>query len=398
MTQEYRNQHYVPQWYQRRFVDSSAPQRELHYLALKPGFVTDSKGKRRSIPAQRRRPLSRCFAEDNLYTVQLGDEISTLIEREFFGEIDRQGARAVAWWGEFEHPSLERHHLFGLLEFMSSQKLRTPKGLAWLQEQREVQDRPALLSLMMKLRSLYVTIWGECVWQIADATESPTKFIVTDHPVTVYNRECGPRHLWCRDASDPDIRLHGSHTIFPLDLNRVLILTNRSWVENPYQSARGLRPNPEFYRDSYFNIFDVQTGRTLTEKEVLQINFILKSRAYRYVAAGRPEWLHPEEFVSKSDWATYGDGYLLMPDPRELHAGGAVAIGYSDGSVEAFDSQGHRPWDPGYQGADLPVTHRSLRRFKQEFSELFGEHRRGGPYNISEQAGAGGEGHANSPD
>lgn len=382
MPQAYKNQHYVPQWYQRRFLDPSSRQRELHYLSLKPAYTTGPHGKRRPVPQERRRPTVQCFAEDDLYSLRFGTELSTHVEREFFGEIDRRGAAAVAWWSEFEHPSIDEQSIHGLLHYMSSQKLRTPKGMDWLQCELGTADRNQLLAAMVQLRTLYSTIWVESIWQIADATHTDTKFIVTDHPVTVYNRECGPRHQWCRDANDPDIRLHGSHTLFPLGLDRILILTNRSWVENPYQSPRRSRPNPDFYRDSFFNIFDVQTGRQLSEEEVLQINFILKNRAYRFIAAGRQEWLYPERSVSKSDWATYGRGLLLMPDPRDIHAGGAVVLGYSDGTHEAFDMFGHRPWDPGYIGDDVSPAHGSLQRFKRDFAELFGPDRRGQPYDV----------------
>lgn len=317
--------------------------------------------------------------------------MSTHVEREFFGEIDCRGADAVAWWGEFEHPSMDEASIRGLVAFMSSQKLRTPKGLDWLQEHAGANTQNDLVAAMVKLRTLYSTIWAESVWQIADATGTDTKFIVTDHPVTVYNRGWGPRHQACRQANDPDIRMHGSHTLFPLGLDRILIFTNRSWVENPYQSPRRLRPNPGFYRDSFFNIFDVQTDRQLSEEEVLQINFILKSRAYRYIAAGRPEWPFPEHCVSKSDWATYGQGYLGMPDPRDIHAGGGVVLGYTDGSSRAFDMFGRRPWDSGYAGEMFSPAYQSLQRFQSEFSELFGTSRRGRSFeigaNVAESAG-----------
>jgi hypothetical protein len=231
---------------------------------------------------------------------------------------------------------------------------------------------------MTELRSLYSSIWAECVWQLADASDSETKFIVSDHPVTVYNRACGPRHQWCRGANDPDIRFHGSHTLFPLGLDRVLILTNLSWARNPYQSPTGLRPNPAYFRDTFFNIFSVQTERRLCEAEVRQINFILKSRAYRQIAAAREEWLHPEQFVSKSDWATYGHGYLLMPDPRALHHGGEIMMGFADGSTDSFDSYGRKPWDDDY-GLEGPsrIGRDSLLRFQGEFARLFGPYRRG---------------------
>ena len=81
---------------------------------------------------------------------------------------------------------------------------------------------------------LFGALWAECIWHVADAGASPTKFIVSDHPVTLYNRECSPFHRQCVGSGDPDIRLNGTHTIFPLSMEKVLILTNRSWATNPY--------------------------------------------------------------------------------------------------------------------------------------------------------------------
>lgn len=134
---------------------------------------------------------------------------------------------------------------------------------------------------MVVLRQLHCAIWTECIWTIADCEKSDTKFIVSDHPVTVYNRRCGPRSQWCRGYEDPDISLHGTHTIFPLTLEKLLIFTNLSWVRNPYQSEVAVRPNPNPWRTAMFNFMEVQALRHLTEQEVREINFIIKSRALR---------------------------------------------------------------------------------------------------------------------
>ena len=64
--------------------------------------------------------------------------------------------------------------------------------------------------------------------------------------------------------------------MFPLSLDRILILTNLSWVRNPYQSETRLRPNPNPLRSAIFSMLDIQTERRLSEQEVRQINFIIK--------------------------------------------------------------------------------------------------------------------------
>jgi hypothetical protein len=40
-------------------------------------------------------------------------------------------------------------------------------------------------------------------------------------------------------------------------------------------------------------------SRKLSSREVAQINYVLKARARRYIAAGRKEWLYPEKSVSE---------------------------------------------------------------------------------------------------
>ena len=195
----------------------------------------------------------------------------------FFGVIDYQGRDAVDHFGDFEHMKPGQHEAIqALMLYISTQKLRTPKGLAWLRQRVRTSDKNLLLREMMRLRQLFGAIWFESIWLVADASDSATKFILSDHPVTVYNRRCGPRSQWCRGDNDPDIWLNGTHTMFPLSLDRILILTNLSWVRNPYQSETRLRPNPNPLRSAIFSMLDIQTERRLSEQEVRQINFIIK--------------------------------------------------------------------------------------------------------------------------
>jgi len=249
--------------------------------------------------------------------------------------------------------------------YLSTQKLRTPKGLGWLSSQVGDTDRNKTLGYMLEFQQLHGAIWTESVWLIADASQSETKFIISDHPVTVYNRRCGPRSIWCRDNNDPNIAFQGTHTIFPLSLEKILILTNLSWVRNPYQSEVRLRPNPNPWRTTIFSFLDIQTLRHLQEREVREINFIIKNRALRYIAAAKEEWLYPDRYVSKSNWNEFGHGYLLMPDPRGVQLGGEIFIGYQGGGSASFDAYGRRPWQPDYDKESKGLRGgSSLDRFK----------------------------------
>jgi hypothetical protein len=60
-----------------------------------------------------------------------------------------------------------------------------------------------------------------------------------------------------------------------------------------------MRPNPHLFRTAMFYFPGIQTGRELTDVEVNKINFIIKKRAYRYIAPAGEEWLYPERRMMK---------------------------------------------------------------------------------------------------
>jgi hypothetical protein len=201
---EFTNNHYVPQWYQRRFM---APGRgKYHYLDLRPE-VRISNGHTWTRDAHRHLGPVNCFAQEDLYTVKWGELTNTDIEKFFFGQIDRDGKAAVAYFTDYEHKGASEKAFVGLLEHMSVQKLRTPKGLGYLSLLARTGNRNFNLILLQQIRRIYCATWTDCVWQIADASDSPTRLIISDQPVTVYNRACFPLSNWCKGFNDPDIRM-----------------------------------------------------------------------------------------------------------------------------------------------------------------------------------------------
>ncbi|MES2023122.1 MAG: DUF4238 domain-containing protein [Patescibacteria group bacterium] len=377
MPEEYKNHHYVPQWYQKKFMLPS--ESELFYLDMKPNtFMSPDKIPYHS-KALIKQGSKKCFVEKDLYTTKIQSIESKDIEKYFFGKIDRKGQEAVEYFEKFAYPLKDWKTYFeDIMIYMSTQKLRTPKGLTWLKDKLNTDNKYNILSSMTTLGRMNCAIWTESVWLIADASNSETKFIISDHPITIYNRECGPRSQQCRNANDPDIFLQGSHTIFPLSLDKILILTNLSWVRNPYQSATKPRPNSNLFRNAIFKFTDIQTMRHLNEQEVREINFIIKNRAFRHIAGAKKDWLYPEKYVSKSNWNKYGEGYLLMPDPRPIHLGGEIFWGGGPGPGGSMDEYGRVPEDPDYnKETNTYSEHRTLNWFKGEFAHLFGPHRRG---------------------
>jgi len=127
-----------------------------------------------------------------------------------------------------------------------------------------------------------------------------------------------------------------------------------------------------------FNFLQIQTHRTLDADEVTTINFIIKTRAYRYVAATNSDWLYPESSCRNKRWDHIGRSYFLMPDPRSVEFTSATYFGYANGRKEAFDEYGRPP-----RADSPPESHardrewRTFHAFKGEYARLFGPKRRG---------------------
>jgi hypothetical protein len=125
--------HYVPEWYQKRFL---APgKRELYRLDLNPQRVQTSNGKSYCPRACLRRPPSRCFCTNDLYMLRFGRMETDTIERKFFGSVDREGERAVGVFAGLTAFTPEISKAFKpFLYYMGAQRFCTPRGLDWLRK------------------------------------------------------------------------------------------------------------------------------------------------------------------------------------------------------------------------------------------------------------------------
>ncbi|WP_164441101.1 DUF4238 domain-containing protein [Pseudomonas sp. 24 E 1] len=383
-TKEYRNNHYVPEWYQKKFLSADGGEAKFYYLDLKPETITTANGTRYKRKDMMRWGPDSCFKIEDLYTTKLGNFESTEIEEKFFGQIDTEGHKAVEYFSKFQHPDVDPQSFHNLLLYMSTQKLRTPKGLKYLASKTQSRDKNELLFMLQRLQSYFCALWTECVWQLADCKSTDTKLILSDHPVTVYNKGCFPQSALAKKVGDPEVWLNGTHTYFPLSEERVLILTNLSWVRCPYGNPMKERPNPKLFRTAMFNFTSIQTHRELTELEVLQINYITKIRAERYVAAREKEWLYPEKKVTPSLWPQLGDSYLLMPDPRSVTYSTSTMVGYENGRSETMDEYGRRPGQKGYSGeSNNRKDWNSFLAFQGEYARRFGPKRRGRSFELN---------------
>ncbi|AZN35395.1 DUF4238 domain-containing protein [Iodobacter ciconiae] len=327
-----RKNHYVPQWYQRGFL--TPPQSRLHVLDLET-ILSNGKAISGS-------PLCECspklaFVEHDLYTTCLGELLNDEVERLLFGPIDKSGAEAVrAIVGN--DPRRMHNYFKALFDFLDTQKLRTPKGLDFLLERYGQIGQTALMVEMQRLRAMHCTIWTEGVREVVSAKNSNVKFIVSDHPVTIYHREFAPDHSCCAYPNDPGIELIGSQTIYPLDGDHCLILTHTEYAKAPSSAdLLAMRTHARFRGHSYVRTDSFIRTRDLSTEEVTAINYVLKARARKYIAAAKVEWLYPES-TNSLNWRDIEQ--ILLPRDELWRFGGEMVMTFNDGTSHFQDAFG----------------------------------------------------------
>jgi len=266
------------------------------------------------------------------------------IEKYLFGKIDTDGAAAISamaspnWMREI-HP-----HIINYYEYMDAQRLRTPKGLNWITKVIKPTSYNELLLKMQDVRQMHCTMWAEASMEIISANDSTVKFIVSDNPVTFYNSAFYPGNMQCVFPFDPGIELKGTRTLFPLDLNHCAVLTNLEYARSPGKiKANKPRTNPRYFDDTIIKYDDIIRERELKENHVLTINYILKTRANRYIAAADKNWLFPEKYLRKKDGGSL-DKVFVSKSTKLFGRDGEIFIGGKDGKLLATqDDFGRKP-------------------------------------------------------
>lgn len=335
MNEPTRQNHYVPEWYQKRFLPSAGA--SLFYLDLAPAAIEIGPGLHRNVnPVTRRAPRS-CFWSKDLYTTWPNGQPNDDVERLLFGDIDNKGAIAVRAFAEGA-PDAVHQAFHSFFEYLGAQKMRTPKGLDWIKERYSELGQIGLLTEMQHLLGLNLTLWVEGVREIVSAKNSDVKFILTDHPVTVYNAACPLGGAACTYPNDPDVQWNGSQTVFVLDDENCLILSHLDYAEGRGIDPLADRANARHLGRTLARPDKFIRTRMLSRDEVITVNHLLKSRARRYVAAGNADWLYPEREYS-GDWQQIGE-VLRPPNDALWGFGGEIYIGYKDGSTSYQDQYG----------------------------------------------------------
>ena len=331
-----RQNHYVPIWHQKGFI--LGPRSTLQYLDLDPSRTELPNGRILIGKELKLRSPKRCFQEKDLYTTRFGQTLNDEVEKFLFGGIDASGAIAVrAFVGNKQRVMHKYFQRF--FEYLNAQKLRTPKGLDWIKSRYPRLTQVNLMLEMQHLRQMHCTMWFECVREIVSAEKSDVKFIATDHPVTVYSSACPPSSPACKYPEEPSIGLKGTQTVFALDANHCLILTNLEYAQDPTGvDLLAPRQNARFSGQALTRTDKMIRTRMLTPDGVVLVNSLLKKRSRQYLAAYEEAWLFPE----KTGLVAWGDiGRVLLPPSDMLGGfGGEVYIGYKDGSTQYQDAFG----------------------------------------------------------
>ena len=337
-----RDNHYVPIWYQKGFLCDGSE--KLQYLNLTPDQVPLKSGEVKFHRALNEWYPAQCFYKTDLYSTFFSTSIDDEIERRLFGAIDDRGSIAIrAFQTDDENEWIKNFE--PLFEFIDAQKLRTPKGLDWLRAQYPSLSQNELMMEMQGIRFLNCTIWSEGVREIVSAEDSSVKFIVSDHPVTIYNHGIPPEAGQAVYPNDPSIALRASQTIFPLCKDFCLVLSNLEYARDPSADTATKRTFARNYRSSMVSAVDFIRSRKLTDLEVTKINRIIKARERRYIAAGCADWLYPE-IVTGERWRELRS-VLLPPEDEIGRFGGEMYARYDDGHVHYQDEFGRteKEWE-----------------------------------------------------
>lgn len=341
--------HYVPEWYQRRFLEPEKTAFKI--LDMRPSVFYRSDG---SVAGKASSFLDKgpaaWFFEKDLYSIRLLGVQNDDIERMLFGPIDSIGKRAIDAFIS-EDWNVVHHTYWNMFEFMDALRLRTPKGLRFLKAAILANSQLELMSALLDLRKMHCLMWAEGALEIFSAEESQAKFIFSDHPVTFFNQFVFPNSPDLPAGIDPPLEWKGTQTLFPFDRNRLFVLTHTEWTR--YASSAGARKprtNARYFDNSMVRYDKCVRKRALCENQVRQVNYIIKARAERYIAAATETDLFPERFLKTTMWNKLGK--FLRPEHSTGH-GGQLFVKNKDGTYYFQDEFGRRPQTKGEADAKV---------------------------------------------
>lgn len=338
-----RRHHYVPIWYQKGFL---APgQTAFKILDLHPEEFKDARG---VVRGRARSILDKGpdahFWEPDLYTIRWLGQVDDRIERQLFGAIDTQGKTAIEAWLAEDWNAIHGTY-WQVYEFMDALRLRTPKGLRFIETTARAKDQLDRMIALQEMRRMHCVMWAEGVLEIVRAPTDSSGFIFSDHPVTFFNRHVFPGDPKLPAGQDPAMHWQGTQTLFPFDRERLYILTHTEYAASPGpHKARKPRTNSRYFDSGnpLVRYDECIRSRTLTAQQVFEVNYILKARAHRYIAGRTEDDLHPERHLKTTIWSKLGS-FLMPQDRGRIHPEAETTVAHGDGSYSFQDAFGRRP-------------------------------------------------------
>lgn len=344
-----RENHYVPEWYQRGFRVADA---DNWLLDIAPPHLRPDGTPILARPRQR--PPKACFWQNDLYITCFGEYLNDQIETVLFQGIDDSGAAAVRAF--ISGNVVQVHDQYQpMLAYLGAQKLRTPKGLEWIRSRYPALSQLELMREMQHLRQMFGTLWAECAHEVVSAEDSAVKFLITDHPVTTFNAGLPLDASLLNYPNEAPVTWNGTQTLFPLDANHLLILTHVPYAKDVGSvELTAKRINARYFGHTMLRTDALIKGRRFDTEAVIAVNAWLKARAHRYIAAGDRDWLYPER-TTQVDPAMLGR--LLLPLKKELwRHGDEIHIGYKDGTFGYRDAYGRTSHEHEFVAKAAPVA------------------------------------------
>ncbi|MDR0646052.1 MAG: DUF4238 domain-containing protein [Elusimicrobiota bacterium] len=362
---DYKNQHYVPKWYQRKFIPDNKG--EYWCLDLKPTIIKHPDGKE-EIKDISRKSVKDCFSEDFFYKNVLFRD-PNFLEKAFYGNVDDKGAKDIqTLFDPYGVGSNDR--FLDFLDFLDTLRFRTPKGTELVKRYRfpnqtgRISLNDIILDTIRRIRGMHQTMWIEGVWLYLSADKSATKFIASDHPVTLFNKK-----IDLKDESLDMFMLLGTILLFPLDLNNCLVIFHRDYgidrKSNPLQrriNARIYNGNPFLVPEKLKNYDGPMraTTKELRDNEVIAVNHLIKGRAHKFITSYNKKDLFPEKLLKDTDVANIEN--IVLPDPN-------MVVGVGDSYLRTTSGKYLRV-DPYGRPINSVEAERKLKEMEEEVKRI----------------------------
>jgi len=339
-----RRNHYVPVWLSEGVWDYRSIAALLFGTLVPMSLSAPASGSSGSRRMERGSPKKFFWSRD-LYTTLFFGAPNDEIER-FLFRSDRQRRGSCRASGGRRRSASDPRVIFKTSSRISTRK-RYARPRGWIGSEPDTESSTGRThGRDAALRQMHCTMWLEAVREVVSADDSDVKFIVSDHPVTIYNPRCPPDAMQCRYPDEPPIELNRlSKTIFALSANHCLIFTNLEYAKDP-AGVDLLRPrqNPRHFGTTLARTDAWIRTRKLSRAGVIAINHILKSRARRYIAAAEEEWLYPERAAAPT-WSDIGKDSCT--------AAGKTSCGTSAARSSSGTPTGRSSYQDAF-GSDVP--------------------------------------------